>query len=34
MSGLEEILRHRQSHIAEPDEADLRHSVSPGRLSC
>ena len=26
--GLEQVLRHRQTHVAEPDEADPRHALS------
>ena len=29
MTGLEEIARHRQPHVAEPDETDPRHAPSP-----
>ena len=28
MAGLDQVLRHRQTHIAEPDESDPRHDVS------
>jgi hypothetical protein len=29
MAGLEQILRHRQSHIAEADKSDARHGALP-----
>ena len=29
MAGLDQVLRHRQTHIAEADEADARHGALP-----
>jgi hypothetical protein len=29
MPGLDQILRHRQAHVAQPDEADPRHVSLP-----
>ena len=29
MAGLDQVLRHRQTHIAEADESDARHRASP-----
>ena len=29
MAGLDQVLRHRQAHIAEPDESNPRHGVLP-----
>src|SRR5262245_66373567 len=30
VTGPDQVLRHRQPHIAESDEADLRHDTPPG----
>src|SRR5512139_1606735 len=29
VSGLEQVLRHRQAHVAEADETDRRHAFPP-----
>src|SRR6186997_2068206 len=29
MAGLDQVLRHRQTHVAEADESDPRHDCSP-----
>jgi hypothetical protein len=32
VAGLEQVLRHRQAHIAEPDESDPCHEVLVGGM--